>query len=87
VPASTRTLVDAILDSGTMSGTYTDAKGLHHGYVMDAQGCVTTIDDPGYPVTVVRGINARGDLVGQYADAKGQAHGYVIRGYILRTCR
>lgn len=87
VPNSRRTLVDAVLDSGTVSGTYTDANGVHRGYVMDATGCVTTINYPDFPgLTVVRGINARGDLVGRYADANGKGHGYLIRGYRLEPC-
>lgn len=44
VPGSRRTLVDAVLDSGTVSGTYTDPQGVHRGYVMDARGCVTALD-------------------------------------------
>lgn len=88
VPGSRRTLVDAVLDSGTVSGTYTDARGVHRGYVMDARGCVMTMDQARYPgLTVVRGLNAKGDLVGRYADDAGIGHGYLIRGYPIDRCQ
>lgn len=84
---ATRTLVDALLDSGAVSGTYRDKSGVSRGYVMDRSGCVTTIDADKYPgVTVARGINALGLLVGQYTDANKQ-RGYILRGYPLQTCK
>jgi probable HAF family extracellular repeat protein len=88
VPGSRRTLVDAVLDSGTVSGTHTDGQGVHRGYVMDARGCVTTVDQERYPgLTVVRGLNAVGDLVGRYADAADVGRGYLIRGYPIDRCQ
>lgn len=82
VPGPRRTLVDAVLDSGTVSGIYTDSQGVHRGYVMDARGCVTAVDQQRYPgLTVVRGLNAKRDLVGRYADGAGIRRGYLIRGY------
>src|SRR5262249_10133060 len=48
VPNATRTLVDTLLDSGTVSGTYRDNYGVSRGYVMDRSGCVTTIDTGKY---------------------------------------
>lgn len=88
VPGSRRTLVDAVLDSGTVSGTYMDAQGVHRGYVMDARGCVITMDQAAYPgLTVVRGLSAKGDLVGRYVDAAGVGRGYLIRGYPIDRCQ
>lgn len=69
---------DALRDSGTTSGVYSDrATRLRRGFVRDKDGRVTTIDHPG--LTVVRDINIHGDLVGRYVDA-GKERGYVIWG-------
>ena len=87
VPDSTRTLVDAIIDDGTVSGTYRDQIGIGRGYVMDRSGCVTAIDRDKYPgVTVVRGLNMHRKLVGQFG-AENAQRGYLLENYPLRTCR
>jgi hypothetical protein len=71
---------DALRDSGTTSGVYTErATRLRRGFVRDKDGRVTTIDHPG--LTVVRDINNHGDLVGRYVET-GKERGYVIwEGY------
>ena len=88
VPNATRTLVDAIIDNGSVSGTYRDSTGASRGYVMDRSGCVTTIDNAKYPgVTVARGLNMHGVLVGQFLTGLGNIQrGYVLHRYPLRPC-
>ena len=87
VPSAMRTLVDAVLDSGMVSGTYRERGGASRAYVMDAGGCVTTIDTQLFPgIIVARGVNKAGALVGSYRDVQGKTHGYLLRGYPLKRC-
>lgn len=67
-----RTAPGGINPAGDVVGTYTDAVGKQHGFLLSG-GQFTTIDAPGELVgatgtlpTVARGIGPSGDLVGQY---------------------
>lgn len=47
---------------GQITGSYDDAAGRHHGFVLQ-RGRFTTIDAPGRTVTDAWGINDRGEIV------------------------
>jgi len=71
------TSVSNINNAGQIAGSYQDALGVGHGFVMDKQGGITTIDFPGAVSTSAFGINDRGDLVGVYTDVAGTTHGFL----------
>lgn len=49
-----------------------------HGFLLDASG-YTTVDVPGYPQTVLTGINPQGDIVGRARGSDGRDVAFVIR--------
>lgn len=65
VPNSTFTSASGISPGGDIVGTYADASGAAHGFLL-SNGVFTTIDYPGAEGTEVRGIGAGGELVGDY---------------------
>ena len=72
VPSSTLTTAFGINPAGEIVGTYNDATGGQHGFLL-SRGQFTTIDVPGWLVgasgtlpTVARGINSEGDIVGSF---------------------
>jgi hypothetical protein len=77
-----------INDSGTVTGFFSDANGIVHGFVYDGvSGHYTTLDDPlafegtsttGIGGTYLTGINNAGEIAGQYGDANGHYHGFVV---------
>ena len=79
VPNSVETQANGINARGEIVGSYIDADGVHHGFLL-RKGIFTTIDVPGAAETwAARGINARGDIVGNFDEA-----GYIARhGYLL----
>jgi uncharacterized membrane protein len=62
VPGSLSTGALGINNSGHITGSYDDADGSHHGFVLQ-RGRYTTIDAPGRMVTDAWGINDRGQIV------------------------
>jgi hypothetical protein len=67
-----RTAIGGINPGGDIVGTYTDAVGKQHGFLLSG-GQFTTIDVPGALVgvggtlpTIARGISPSGEIVGQY---------------------
>lgn len=71
-PSSTLTTAFGINPAGDVVGTYNDAAGVQHGFLL-SRGQFTTIDVPGWLVgatgtlpTVGRGINPAGDIVGSF---------------------
>jgi predicted membrane protein len=76
------TTVNGINTAGAISGSYTDAGNLYHGFVRAANGTITTYDVPGagtgaYQGTGGAGINASGVITGSYTDSKNVSHGFV----------
>jgi probable HAF family extracellular repeat protein len=63
---------NGINDDGHIVGTYIDAAGGHHGFLL-AAGVLTTID-----ADTASGINNDGHIVGTYSDAGG-AHGFLLQ--------
>ena len=83
VPGASATGVTGINNHGAVVGSFVDADGKDHGFLLDARGRVTTLDPPDSPDdpaasnTFASDINDRGQIVGGYADAKGTYHGYL----------
>ena len=65
VPGSIHTEIRGINDLGHIVGTYTDANGRMHGFVL-ADGTLTTIDFPGGQHTRAYAINNKGQILGDY---------------------
>ncbi len=79
------TLVTAVNASGAMTGGYSAAVGIVHGFV-DANGTFTSFDapnagsspQPGYfQGTLGTGIDTAGDVAGVYADSNNAYHGFL----------
>ena len=69
-PASTR--------GRTITGNYTDASGVNHGFVREKHGTITTFDVPGaVNGTFPSSINPMGTITGSYTDASFEPHGFV----------
>ncbi len=70
---------------GDITGFYSDASGVLHGFVRAAGGAITPFEAPGaagmslFPGTVGMSINDSGGITGVYADASGALHGYVAK--------
>jgi uncharacterized membrane protein len=74
-----------INNRGQILGTYLDARGMFHSFLLD-NGDVQTIDDlPGAAVTFPFGINNRGHLVGIYIDANQVRHGFLLENGTYTT--
>jgi hypothetical protein len=48
-----------------------------HGFLLDKEGNLTSIDVPGATSTQAQGINPQGEIVGQYT-AGGTTHGFLL---------
>ncbi|HEY3442877.1 MAG TPA: hypothetical protein VGK29_19105 [Paludibaculum sp.] len=80
VPGALETLVYGLNNHGDLAGTYKDAAGKQHGFVVSKGVYVYPIDAPvaGTAYTQVWGINEAGVIVGSYA-APSVSHGFVLR--------
>jgi uncharacterized membrane protein len=76
VPNGSQTIVRGINARGDIFGSYVDAAGAGHDFLLH-NGVYTNIDYPGGGAAA-RAINARGDIVGGLGDADG-AHGFLLR--------
>jgi hypothetical protein len=65
---------------GTSVGTYTDASGVIHGFVLTKKGAFTPFDPPGSTLTTPGFISPQGDIVGPYLDSSGVSHGFILAG-------
>jgi probable HAF family extracellular repeat protein len=82
VPGAAMTGASGINNHGAVVGTYVDAAGRSHGFLLEG-GAVTPIDPPkagdldlaGAQVQA-KDINDRGQIVGFYQDAQGTFHGF-----------
>jgi uncharacterized membrane protein len=83
-PGSSYTVVWDITNEGTAVGSFSDAAGDSHGFLLDCRGNFTEIDIPGSTFTAAYGVNDSGDIVGQYGD-ETSIHGYLLhRGDFTR---
>jgi len=78
--------VAAINISGEVAGTYNDAAYVHHGFIRDAAGNITSFDDPyagtkATQGTVVRCMNRYGATAGSYVAGGGKFHGFFRAGH------
>jgi hypothetical protein len=76
------TFPESINDAGAITGHYTDAHGLIHGFLRSPCGKFTTFDAPGASSVAAFGygtfpesINDAGAITGHYTDAHGLIHG------------
>jgi hypothetical protein len=73
-----------INDGGEISGTYYDSAGIAHGFLRDAGGNYSTIDEPDAVIngqnsgTLVAGINTSGEVAGFYTYTNSLA----LRGFV-----
>jgi hypothetical protein len=85
VEGSLKTSPTAINNLSTVTGTYTDSKGIH-GFVREAFGKITSFDAPGSVGTNPTAINDDGMVVGTYTDSSQVSHGFLrnAKGDITR---
>src|SRR5690242_5293629 len=62
-PGASATFANDINDAGQVVGTYRDASGAAHGFVLQ-NGIYSPLDFPGSPETFANGINDLGEIVG-----------------------
>jgi len=89
VPGATLTQAVGINPAGEIVGSYRDAAGKQHGFVLTADG-YTSIDFPGAISTDARGISPDGDIVGTFrlaGEPPVNVHGYLLtkHGEFLRV--
>ena len=68
-----------ISNAGDVSGFYTDANGVTHGFLRLRSGRFTTLSVPGASATQALGVNDRDEVVGVYTVGSGAAatmHGF-----------
>jgi uncharacterized membrane protein len=70
-PGSTSTSPSGITPDGVITGWYTDASGVNHGFLRDRDGSITTFDPPGSTNTLATSINSEGVVVGGYCPSGG----------------
>lgn len=68
---------NGINPAGAVTGNYSDASGVNHGYLRAPDGAITVFDVPGAGNANPGGINPAGTIVGNYMDASGVNHGFV----------
>ena len=74
---STSTFPASINPAGAITGFYSDASFVNHGFLRGADGTITTFDPSGSTSTMPAGINPEGDIVGSYTDANAVSHGFL----------
>jgi hypothetical protein len=65
-------------------GTYFDAQGLRHGFVLD-RGVYRTVDAPGAVQTAIADINNRGQILGTSLDGQGAFRSFVLTRGVVTT--
>lgn len=76
------TFASSINPSGAITGYYSDANAVYHGYVCARNGTITEFDVPGAGTgegdgTFAIGNNPKGAIAGFFGDANAVYHGYV----------
>jgi probable HAF family extracellular repeat protein len=70
-----------INNNGDIAGVYNESGNLPtHGFVRRADGTYVTIDLPGAPYSLLKGINDAGTVSGAYIDNSGRYHAYFSTG-------
>ena len=79
-------MAEGINDAGVIVGEYRDANLVRHGYTRQANGTLTSFDEPnagtgsttaGNLGTAPRKINLSGEIVGIYSDSAGVRHAFI----------
>ena len=70
-------LAGAVSPAGAITGSYSDANRVNHGFLRARDGTFTTFDPPGATSTLALSINAAGAITGWYIDASGLSHGFL----------
>jgi probable HAF family extracellular repeat protein len=76
------TIATGINDDGSIVGTYSDANGNDHGFIvrdLRRHPRFSTVDKPGATTTTLAGINDDGQLVGTATDSNGVSTGFKAR--------
>jgi parallel beta-helix repeat protein/probable HAF family extracellular repeat protein len=76
-PEAKSSAAQGINDAGDVVGSYTDAAGKGHAFLMRG-GKFTSIDYPGAVSTTAITVNNTGDIAGYYALADGIQHGFLL---------
>src|SRR5580693_6946166 len=76
-PGATGTFLIGNNPEGTTLGSYVDAAGVQHGFVLK-KGIFTSFDPPGSISTSPDGISPQGVIVGEYFDSSSVSHGFVL---------
>jgi hypothetical protein len=74
-----------INDRGEIVGSYTDNRGMVHGFLLQSRGRFTrftNIDVPGALGTQAEKINNRGQIVGKYGDDEEDVQNNTLRGFL-----
>ena len=77
-PGATQTLAFGMNTAGDVVGSYIDAAGMEHGFVL-RDGAFTSFDYPGAVWTEGWGINSQGEIAGQYGLMDMTMHGFRLR--------
>ncbi len=85
--ATEGTIVFAVNASGAMTGGYSDAAGIVHGFVytngtytsFDATSIGSSPQSGWFQGTIGIGIDTAGDVVGAYADSNNAYHGFLLK--------
>jgi probable HAF family extracellular repeat protein len=77
-PGARSTRAFGINNTGQIVGSYRDASGRTHGFLLD-HGNFTSIDSPGARATTAYKINESGVIVGYFTDSSGLPHGFAYR--------
>ncbi len=85
-PGATTTILDGGPNpEGTSVGTYVDAAGVTHGFVLNKKGIFTSFDVPGSTSTTPNVIDPQGAIVGSFLDASNVSHGFILHGNNFTT--
>ncbi|MGA2903147.1 MAG: hypothetical protein ABSD98_04920 [Candidatus Korobacteraceae bacterium] len=89
VPGATNTIPNFINLEGVVVGSYTDAAGTSHGFVLN-RGSYTTVNYPGEPGDELSGINDLGEISGSYCsdaacDTSATFHSFVLRNGVFTS--
>ncbi len=84
VPKATGTLLYGA-NSDTAVGWYNDQDGITHGFSVNTNHTIKTIDPPGTTLTNAWDINDAGVIVGDYTDSSGVYHGFTLNGKTYTT--
>jgi uncharacterized membrane protein len=83
-PNSTQTVTRGVNAHGDILGSYIDADGVGHDFIM-RDGTFTNIEYPGGVAAGALAMNARGDIAGNLDDSDG-SHGFVLsRGVLTKV--